>query len=122
MIYFDDSLIQRDTRELCEEALARSTELFHSLGFIIHPRKSVFTPIQIIEFLGFVLDSRSMAVSLTLIKSANLKQSLIDILQTDMVSIQSLDESIGHLDAAVPGVLFGTVFFERLEILNIKAL
>ena len=82
LIYFDDSLIQGETRELCEEAVARSAELFDSLGFTIHPRKSVFAPTQTIEFLGFVLDSRSMTVSLTHTKSAKLKQRCIDILQT----------------------------------------
>ena len=77
---------------MCEEAVARSAELFDSLGFAIHPRKSVFAPTQTIEFLGFVLDSRSMTVSLTHTKSAKLKQRCIDILQTDILSIQSLAE------------------------------
>ena len=122
MIYFDDSLIQGDTQELCEEAVARSAELSDSLGFTIHPRKSVFAPTQTIEFLGFVLDSRSMTVSLTHTNSARMKQRCIDILQTDMASIQSLAELIGYLVAAVPGVLFGTIFIKRLEILKIKSL
>ena len=107
---------------MCEEALARSAEPFDSLGFTIYPRKSVFAPTQTIEFLGFVLDSRSMTVSLTYAKSAKLKQRCIDILQTDMASIQSLAELIGYLVAAVPGVLFGTIFIKRLEILKIKSL
>ena len=77
---------------MCEEAVARSAELFDSLGFTIHPRKSVSAPNQTTEFLGFVLDSRSMTVSLTHTKSAKLKQRCSDILQTDMVSIQSLAE------------------------------
>ena len=46
-------MIQGDTRELCEEAVARSAELFDSLSFTIRPRKSVFAPIQTIEFFGF---------------------------------------------------------------------
>ena len=103
---------------MCEEAVARSAELFDSLGFTIHPRKSVSAPNQTIEFLGFVLDSRSMTVSLTHTQSAKLKQPCIEILQTDMVSIQFLAEFIGHLVAALPGVSFGTIFIERLEILK----
>ena len=63
-----------------------------------------------------------MTVSLTHTKSAKLKQRCIDILQTDMVSIQSLAEFIGHHVAALPGVLFGTIFNKRLEILKIKSL
>ena len=41
-----------------------------------------------------------------------LKQRFIVILQTDMVSIQSLAELIGHLVAALPDVLFGTIFIK----------
>ena len=39
-----------------------------------------------------------------------------------MVSIQSLAEFIGHLAAAFPGVLFGTIFIKRLGILKMKSL
>ena len=63
-----------------------------------------------------------MTVSLTHTKSAKLKQHCTDILQTDMVSIQSSAELIGHLVAALPGVLFGTIFIKRPEILKIKSL
>ena len=63
-----------------------------------------------------------MTVSLTHTKSAKLKQRCIDILQTDMASIQSLAELIGHLVAALPGVLFGTIFIKQLKIIKIKSL
>ena len=116
------TLIQGETRELCQEAVARSAELFDSLGFTIHLMKSVFAPTQTIEFLGFVRESRSMTVSLTHTQSAKLKQPCIEILQTDMVSIQSLADLIGHRVAALPGVLFDTIFIKRLEILKIKSL
>ena len=39
-----------------------------------------------------------------------------------MVSIQSLAELIGHLVAALPGVLFGTIFIKQLKIIKIKSL
>ena len=48
LIYFDDSLIHGETRE----AVVHSAELSDSLGFAIHPRKSVFAPTQTIEYLN----------------------------------------------------------------------
>ena len=36
-----------------------------SLGFMIQPEKSVLVPTQIIEFLGFILNSKLMIVKLT---------------------------------------------------------
>ena len=48
LIYFDDSLIQGDTRELCEEAVALSAELFDSLGLSFIPgNRSLRLPRQL---------------------------------------------------------------------------
>ena len=107
---------------MCEQAVARSAALFDSLGFTVHSRKSVSAPTQTIEFLRFVLDSRNMIVSLTRTNTEKLKQRCTDILQTDMVSVQSSVELIGHLVAALPGVLFGTVFVTQLKLLKIIVL
>ena len=35
------------------------------LGFTIHERKSVLIPTQKIEFLGFLIDSRNMSISIS---------------------------------------------------------
>ena len=39
--------------------------LFEKLGFLPHPEKSVFEPTQIITFLGFVINSVTMTLTLT---------------------------------------------------------
>ena len=49
----------------CEEATLHAVQLFISLGFKIHPEKSVVITTQVLEFLGFTLNSIIMTVSLT---------------------------------------------------------
>lgn len=63
--YIDDSYLQADTYELCVHNVIDTLSLFHQLGFVIHPDKSVLIPTQRLTFLGFVLDSQSMTVALT---------------------------------------------------------
>ena len=63
--YIDDSFYLEDSYLECEEATLHAVQLFISLGFKIHPEKSVVIPTQVLEFLGFILNSILMTVTLT---------------------------------------------------------
>ena len=62
--YIDDSFYLEDSYTECEEATLRAIQLFVSLGFKIHPEKSVIIPTQILEFLEFI-----WSVGITLVAS-----------------------------------------------------
>ena len=61
--YIDDSFYLEDSYLECEEATLHAVQLVISLGFKIHPEKSVVIPTQV--FLGFILNSILMTVTLT---------------------------------------------------------
>ena len=63
--YIDDSYLQGGSYEECLANVLDTVKMFLSLGFILHPHKSVFTPTQKLVFLGFVLDSVQMKIYLT---------------------------------------------------------
>ena len=63
--YIDDSYLQGDTSAECHKDVTDTITLFTKLGFHIHPEKSVFIPSQKLTFLGFVLDSIAMTLTLT---------------------------------------------------------
>ena len=48
---------------------------FDSLGFTIHPDKSVFIPPQRLVLLGFIIDSVAMTISLTHEKTLKVKEA-----------------------------------------------
>jgi len=50
----------------CAKNVVDTVKLLDSLGFVVHPEKSVFIPTKKLVFLGFVVDSVSMLVYLTL--------------------------------------------------------
>ena len=63
--YIDDSYLQGGSYEECLGNVLDTVKMFLSLGFILHPHKSVFTPTQKLVFWGFVLDSVQMKIYLT---------------------------------------------------------
>ena len=59
-IYIDDIISLYDTFESCLLTVAKTTKLFQTLGFVIHPEKRKFIPSKKVEYLGLVIDSERM--------------------------------------------------------------
>ena len=54
-----------ETAKICLDNVTDTVKLLRRLGFTIHPGKSVFVPTQKITFLGFIIDSVKMTITLT---------------------------------------------------------
>ena len=65
VIYIDDSYLQAGSYELGFANIEATVQLLLSLGFTINTEKSVLAPTQRLEFLGFILDSLCMTITLT---------------------------------------------------------
>ena len=63
--YLDDSLLEGYLYSECKSNIVDTTNLLENLGLYPHEDKSVTKPTQIIQLLGFVLNSIDMTVSLT---------------------------------------------------------
>ena len=64
VVFIDDILLFGQNYDQCKENVIATVTALESLGFVIHPAKSVLQPVQKICFLGFVLDSKNMTVTL----------------------------------------------------------
>ena len=58
-----------------QNAILASVKLITNLGFFIHPEKSKLFPSQMIEFLGFIINSKKITVSLSESKQNDIKPS-----------------------------------------------
>ena len=58
VLYVDDSYLQRETYHACPDNISDTIKLLRELGSVIQTEKSVFTPSQIIVFLGFNISSK----------------------------------------------------------------
>ena len=114
--YIDDFVIKANTKKECFKSLQETGNTFDKLGFTVHPSKSVVEPVQEIEFLGFVLNSVKMQVSVSDDKASNVISSIQKFLKADQVTIRDLAKIVGTLVALNAGVWIGPVFWRRLEI------
>ena len=114
--YIDDNLLKGDTREDCAENIFETVQLVDSLGFTVHPEKSVLFPTQEIIFVGFIVNSVSMTIRLRPEKAEDIVKKCLIILSCDKISIRDLAKLIGKMVASEPGVQYAPLFYKPLEI------
>ena len=122
--YVDDSFYLEESYLECEEATLRAVQLFISLGFKIHPEKSVVIPTQVLEFLGFTLNSILMTVTLTDKKADKILQLCQKFSNPGrQFTIREVASFIGTLVSSFPGVEFGPLHYRHIgadKELNLK--
>ena len=122
VIYVDDSFLQGDDFWECLENILRTLEGLRSLGFVIHPEKSVLYPTQKLTFLGFVVDTVSMTVTLTDQKKDKVKNMAIGLKNSKNITIRMVSRFIGNLTASFEAVPYGRLHYRHLEWCKTKAL
>ena len=115
VIYVDDSLLQGGTLQECIDNINATLEYLESLGFVIHPDKSILYPTQIITFLGFIINTIDMTVTLTLEKKKKIKSLGLGLLQSKNITIRMLSSFIGNLTASFEAVPEGRLYYRHLE-------
>ena len=114
VIYVDDSLLQGDTAMECQENVLATLDALQMLGFIVHHSKSTFIPTQRIEFLGFIIDTVNMTITLTMRKKEKIKELGYGLLH-NKVTIRMVSRYVGNLTAAFDGVPLGRLHYRHLE-------
>ena len=106
----------------CERNIKLIDTLLDSIGFVLHPDKSIFVPARSIEYLGFVYDSQSMTISLTQRKNASIKHFCHEVLQEEFMIIKNIARLIGKFTSSFPAVCFGSLHYRLYERHKIFAL
>ena len=122
VIYVDDSLLHGEHFEECLENVKVTIECLQELGFVIHAEKSCFIPTQILVFLGFIINTRNMTLTLTNEKKESIKNKAIAVLNKDIVSIRTVASLIGNMTSCFEAVPFGRLYYRHIEMSKIEAL
>ena len=93
----------------------RHSTLLRSLGFIIHPEKSVLRLTPSIEYLGVIIDTIAMSVTVTQEKKDNLKACCSHLLQRHTMKIREVAKVIGLIVSSFPAVKYGQLHYRQLE-------
>lgn len=115
IVYLDDMLILDHSKERLLVHLASAMKLLISLGFLVNLKKSVLSPTRKIEFLGFLIDSVSMRLSLPRPKVHSIVQLARRMVSKDKVSLRELARAIGMMVAAQPAILPAPLHYRFLE-------
>ena len=114
--YIDDSFYTAQTFVDCLQATLHAVKLISKLGFYVHPDKSVLIPTQSLEFLGFVLCSINMTVTLTAKKKQKIHSMCLRFLKPNAsFTIRQVAALIGSLVFSFPGVEFGPLYYRSIE-------
>ncbi len=111
-IYIDDVCLQGQTYQECQNNVLDTVLLLDRLGFTVHNQKSSLIPSQSITFVGFLLNSTSMTVKLTVEKVDKLISLCHELLGRKSVLLRQLAKLIGKLVASEPGVEFAQLHYK----------
>ena len=120
--FIDDTLICSHSYSGCLQAIQATISLLQRLGFFINVEKSVLTPTQCIEYLGNIINTKTMTVSLPERRLLKIRTGCAHLLRQDITPIREVARVIGLLVAAIPAVELGKLHYRQLEGGKIAAL
>lgn len=121
--YLDDVLCIGSSYTECVLNVTKTKETLESLGFVINTKKSVMEPNTTCKFLGFILDTNRMTITLPEEKKKRIKHKANEFMRKSKCSIRYFAEFIGLLTSACPAVSYGwmyTKLFEREKYLALN--
>ena len=120
--YLDDLLLVASTPQKLLSAIDLTQNMLRSLGYHISLQKSAIVPSHTVQFLGVIIDSRTMSVRLPQQKIETIKDTILENLQQPVTSIRKFATLVGKLTATLPANRYGQVFLKHLEMAKTKAL
>lgn len=113
--HLDDLYLQGQTYEKCAHNVIDTTVLFDKLGLVVHPEKSNFIPTQVLNILGFVINSVTMTIQLTREKATGLQRACTVLLTRSSPSIREVASVIGKIVSSFPGVMHGALYYRHFR-------
>lgn len=121
--YLDDFLCIGKSYDDCLTNVNTTKSVLESLGFVINYKKSVMTPSKNCKFLGFILNTTDMIITLPDEKKQRIRNRTIKLMRINKCTIRYFAKYIGLLTSACPAVSYGwmyTKLFEREKFLALN--
>ena len=115
IIYIDDILVMAESATLVRQHLVVLVHLLQCLGFLINFKKLVMSPTQELEFLGMVVNTNTLIVSLPADKIRQIRSEATRIFDMASFSARLLSHFLGKLNAATQAVAPAPLFFRYLQ-------
>jgi hypothetical protein len=117
--YMDDTLLRAPSFLKAKADTALVGNLFQEAGFLLHGDKSVQEPTQRIKYLGFIIDSVEMILSLPDDKVARLrtavKKAIRELNKQRQLTVRIAAKTIGFIVSSIPATTYGKAHYRELE-------
>ena len=113
--YIDDTLIVADSEAELQQSIKESLHTFETLGFIINHEKSMLSPHTRLTYLGYVINTNTMMVTLPQDKIDTVVHQIEALLQKRKVTVRNVAKIIGSLVACFPAAQYGPLHYRKLE-------
>ena len=113
--YIDDIFTLNSTKASCERNIQCIVHKLDTLGFVVHPQQSSFVPSMSLEYLGVIIDSLDMTVSLTMSKKQVIIGLCNEALVSGLSSIRFVAQLLGKFSSSFIAVPAGKLYFRDIE-------
>ncbi len=124
--YMDDTLLRAPHFDLALTNTQLVGNLFQQAGFLLHRDKSVTVPTQQIKYLGFIIDSVSLCLSLPADKVKKLrdatKKAIRELNNKRVLTIRIAAKLVGFIISSLPATVYGKAHYRSLEFAKLEQL
>ena len=115
VVYLDDFLILNQSKEGAERDFARVIEILEKCGFLINREKSVGVAAQEREFLGLLINSKELSLSLLPKKVDQIIEICHKARSSAVVSLREVAKILGNLAWAIQAIPFAQGHYRALQ-------
>ena len=115
IIWLDDLLVISSDIATCVKHTTLIVSLLQSLGFSVNKEKSLLQPTQIIEYLGVIINSREMTLSLPTDKVKKIQSKADYLIQTKSCSARTFAGFLGLCTFSRIAVMEAPLHFRSLQ-------
>ncbi|KZS08158.1 Uncharacterized protein APZ42_027944 [Daphnia magna] len=120
IIYLDDILILNASEKGAGQEYQLAVSVLERCGFLINLEKSVGVPSQVMEYLGLIIDSRSLSLALRREKIVEIRDLCLAMLRRESVSLREIAKILGNLVWAVKAIPFAQAHYRGIQIQYIE--
>ena len=117
IIYLDDILVMHQNKEQLQQITHLVCSLLENLGLMVNQKKSMTTPVQRLEFLGFQVCSISMKFTIPSEKLRKIKQAARKILDQRITSVREITQFVGKTAATGRAIPLAPLHYRALQML-----
>ena len=121
IIFLDNILLIQENFSIVKENIQITIDLLTSLGLLLKLSKPILKPVQLIEFLGMIINSKTMEISLPISKLDKITKQCNKRLKMQTTSIRDISTLLCLLEAARPAIHIAPLHYREIQFCQIEA-